>query len=471
MPKTPAEKLAQLACEGSCASQHWPELDDFGHKPPRGRWKHPAIGSANHTRKVGGRRRKGSSSEYVAKWSEGIQLEAEYNSSLSLRDACVVFFADEFSSYRSQFISRAGAAVLLLSFDEYKLASVRATTVRPETRADASLLASCARRPLGIGIPFSRNNIWHQSFHAIPAWEALRGTVARARAQGVAPTFVPLVLPKAGLGRYHSQRPADWFAWELTLRPLSPLSAAELAAQTAALLAAPCVCFDRVEAAGGTEPFNALAPASAPRVRAFTQASAVAAARVAATIGWRAHLDLDAFGRTATRAATRLILAARGGATGPRVELGRTIYPGRYLANAAAVEEALEPLRVKGGGGLHTLRLEELSLAQQMLHVSSAGGLIAVHGQAVAWLIFLPHGAQHTALVEVMPRGASAPIYQAQARALGVRYEKVRATIAADCPFAGKGKGMRGRGWLDCNLTVPPEGLFAAARRAAEWVG
>lgn len=239
-----------VGCEGSCASQHWPDLDDFGHKPPRGRWKHPATGSGNHTRK-GRHRRKGtgsSSGEYVAKWTEGLQLEAEYNSSLSLRDACAVFFADEFSSYRSQFISRAGAAALLLSFDEYKISSVRATTVRPERADDAPLLSTCERRPLGIGIPFSRNNIWHQAFHAIPAWEALRGEVARARAQGVAPTFVPLVLPKAGLGRYHSQHPASWFAWEFTLRPLSPLSASEIAAQTAALLAAPCVCFDRVEA-------------------------------------------------------------------------------------------------------------------------------------------------------------------------------------------------------------------------------
>ena len=45
--------------------------------------------------------------------------------------------------------------------------------------------------------------------------------------------------------------------------------------------------------------------------------------------------------------------------------------------------------------------------------------------QSIAWLIFLPHGAQRTALVEILPRGASVPIYQQQARALGVRYEKV----------------------------------------------
>ena len=75
---------------------------------------------------------------------------------------------------------------------------------------------------------------------------------------------------------------------------------------------------------------------------------------------------------------------------------------------------------------------------------------------------------QRTALIEIMPRGASAPIYQAQARALGVRYEKVRAAIADGCPFAGK--ALRGRGWLDCNLTVPADGLAAAATRASEWL-
>ena len=74
---------------------------------------------------------------------------------------------------------------------------------------------------------------------------------------------------------------------------------------------------------------------------------------------------------------------------------------------------------------------------------------------------------QHTALVEIMPRGASAPIYQAQARALGVRYEKVRAAIAADCPY---GRSLRGRGWLDCNLTVPADGLFGAVSRASQWL-
>ena len=37
-------------------------------------------------------------------------------------------------------------------------------------------------------------------------------------------------------------------AWEFSVRPFSPLPAATLARQTAALLAAPCVCFDRVEA-------------------------------------------------------------------------------------------------------------------------------------------------------------------------------------------------------------------------------
>ena len=52
-------------------------------------------------------------------------------------------------------------------------------------------------------------------------------------------------------------------------------------------------------------------------------------------------------------------------------------------------------------------------------------------------------------------------------RAPQVRYEKVRAAIADGCPFAGN---MRGRGWLDCNLTVPPAALVAAANRAAQWV-
>ena len=49
----------------------------------------------------------------------------------------------------------------------------------------------------------------------MPAWEALHAAVASHAAAAhrldyESPTYIPLVLPRAGLGRFHSDDPATW---------------------------------------------------------------------------------------------------------------------------------------------------------------------------------------------------------------------------------------------------------------------
>jgi hypothetical protein len=56
--------------------------------------------------------------------------------------------------------------------------------------------------------------------------------------------------------------------------------------------------------------------------------------------------------------------------------------------------------------------LESYSLSAQMRLIQSCAALIAVHGQAMAWVFFLPSQSQRTSAVEIFPAGfgAHAPL-------------------------------------------------------------
>ena len=74
-------------------------------------------------------------------------------------------------------------------------------------------------------------------------------------------------------------------------------------------------------------------------------------------------------------------------------------------------------------------------------------GLIAVHGQAMAWVLFLPSDQQRCAAVEIFPQGLSRPIYRDLSATLGVHYESL--TARASCALA-EDTATR----LQCNVTV-----------------
>ena len=101
----------QASCQGACVAHGWSSLQDFSHKAPRWLARRQQRLAANRTATRRGRRSKsgasgggagssgggggGGGGGFTATWTEGLQLQAEYNASLSLRDACAFFFADD----------------------------------------------------------------------------------------------------------------------------------------------------------------------------------------------------------------------------------------------------------------------------------------------------------------------------------------------------------------------------------------
>ena len=125
--------------------------------------------------------------------------------------------------------------------------------------------------------------------------------------------------------------------------------------------------------------------------------------------------------------------------------------------NEAALLDALRAAGLRDDA-LRPTTLESLPLAAQAREVAAAGGLVAVHGQAMAWVLFLPWAERRTAAVELMPRGGGSKIYEELSAALGVRYERVAASLDGKCSREQ---------WLKCNVTAPIPGVVAAVRSAA----
>ena len=71
--------------------------------------------------------------------------------------------------------------------------------------------------------------------------------------------------------------------------------------------------------------------------------------------------------------------------------------------------------------------LEALPLAEQMVLVASVSAIASVHGQAMAWALFLPAEARPCRAVEIMPRGLANNCYRDLCRVLGVGYSRVAA--------------------------------------------
>jgi len=401
----------------------------------------------------------------------------EYMVTFSLRSACVIPYDDRSSRFRSAIVSlRDDVEAVVHGFSEYVNGYQRITAVRPPSDGDKALLGGspptrCLNRPLGIAVPFSCNNIYHQAFHAVPAFERW---AAIASAAGSAVDFVPLIYPTAAVGKKMSIEPRKWHAWEWSIRPFTRESSATIANRTHQLVNAPCVCYDVLH--GNADAFNPIAVRSAGRLRAFRSAALVNlhAAAYPFPASVRAADSLDG----STARAQMLLWVVR------RHKL-------RNIDNEAALAKRLEGDPVLSQR-VHRLVLDELPLGTQMRLVISAwctrargssspsackcsprrphtpqvhacSGLIAVHGQAMAWVMFLASDAHRTAAVEIFPQGLVNSIYEMASQALGVRYESLRAPASPGC-----GGGAR-ESRLNCNVTVDVGTGLEGGRRAAEY--
>lgn len=265
--------------------------------------------------------------------------------SLSLRNACVVYFDDRNTRYRSKYLSNEGVDAMVHGFSEYQMNYIRLTTVVPTAgpRTNSYPISRCRRGGHAVGVPYSCNNVFHQLFHAVPAFERFAPIVEDARRSGDKIEFLPVVYPSTAIGRRMTDDPRKWHAWEFSLRALSALSSAEIAQQTARVIDAPCTCYETVEI--NVPAFNPLAPSSARRLRAFRDAAMrnVFALRAQPKLP-RRHAALAAAaaleGGGASRAAAGASAAA---ASGPPTRAERDVlwitrvHAKRNVVNEAAV--------------------------------------------------------------------------------------------------------------------------------------
>lgn len=196
----------------------------------------------------------------------------EFFIDFNLKNACLTIFDDRYTRFRPWFTSlEENIDAVVHGFTEYTQGYQRLTGVRaasPESRA--KLVNTCERRDTAIGVPFSCNNIYHQAFHAVPAWEHWRPAArdATLRAGEAEVDFVPLIYPSAAVGKKMSIEPRKWHAWEFSIRPFTTQPYQALAARTKQLLdPGRCVCYDRIYA--NAPAFNPIARRSALRMRQF----------------------------------------------------------------------------------------------------------------------------------------------------------------------------------------------------------
>ena len=105
----------------------------------------------------------------------------------TLRNTCVTFHNWRGTLHRAQFVSLNNVSAVIHSFSEYTFAFGRLAFVRPAEPQDAPALAQCEQRDVGLALTVTSNNLYHQFFHAVPAFLSLLQHVA----PGV--VFIPLV--------------------------------------------------------------------------------------------------------------------------------------------------------------------------------------------------------------------------------------------------------------------------------------
>jgi hypothetical protein len=352
-----------------------------------------------------------------------------------------------------QLISRQGVAAFIHGFSEFNFRFSKLAFVRPMQEAEREVLrSSCESRPLGLILFFQSNNIFHQMYHAAPAWEALREYASTSASQQP-PTLIPLAGYLAGPWVH----PPTWrsHAWEFTVRALTNLGADAIAEDLRRLLTAPCTCFQRVH--GSTGAFTPFIEhkAMVTLAREWSRASVRNAAFAAAQL----RLSLHRKALAGTIRADQDILYVMRGAHGES----------RVVTNEAQLLRAFGVVpRVRA------VAMGQLPLVEQMLLASASSVLVGVHGQALSHMAFLPSD-RPTALVELLPQpnrqyNEFKNIFRDWCRAQGVRHWSMGAALDRSGGLCQpEGRRQRGGGPLRCNVTVEVPLVLELVQEAAEF--
>lgn len=347
---------------------------------------------------------------------------------------------------------------MIYGYSEHRYGFHRLGSVRPvELEEEPMLGKQCTSHRLGLGAYFSSNNMFHQWFHAVPAFESLR-TLAAENEDAV---FVPLVGGTAANWTLSSARtPFEAHAWEFTLRALTAASSSEIGRNLRNLVGTascspkpvarlPCACFDRLEGSvGGFSPYSWGARS---RYVEFKRAALAKAHQ------WR-HVW--------THRPRHLPVSGNGHAAIHR-RVAPLLYIVRTAKRSAANEHEVREMLRASVPRLRFEVLETYPLAAQMWMIAQSAGLVGVHGQAFAWLPFLPFERQRTAAVEIMPYSPGilnkdfSFMYSRLGGILGINYTKVNARVVDGCDVR--------KHVLKCNVTIDAPQLLAAVLTADAW--
>lgn len=265
----------------------------------------------------------------------------------NLRNVCVSFYTRRNTTYLAQWVSRRGDAVIISGFSEYLNSFRRLSWVRPELPSDQ--LENCPYAELGVAMHFSSNNIYHAFFHAVPAWRALQHIKS--------PVMIPLVDAHAGnwVGAFNKWRA---HAWEFAVRGLTREPSIAISNRLRILLTGRCACFGNV--VGNTEAFEPRAVASLPTLRNFCHTVLVNSAQFVSSAGlWTEKFH------------PRVLYVSRQGR--------------RSFVNEELVLKTLQRQYL-----LRRVYFELLSVSDQIHLLSRAELLVTMHGQALAYMPFLP---------------------------------------------------------------------------------
>lgn len=346
----------------------------------------------------------------------------------------------------AELISRDGNCGDVYGYTEYRLNYARISSLRPPNVGEN--LRSCQKRGMGLGIRFSSNNFFHQTFYAAAAYQALFRTARMHDA-----VFVPL-----GAG-YPVSVPTR--LWEYTLRSLSNASATQIRQETQALFEEPCTCFDQFLAS--THGVDLAHQVSRSSFWAFRRSSLMNAAAVNGVAM-----------PTISRSAQEMLFVMR-----------HTTR--RIITN----EQELKVRVLEAQPRVRMVAFEEMPVSEQMALVSRSSALIGVHGQALAgYVLFLPTDQQKTACLEIRPQQDPLSwnwigIVKGLARSFGVKYFALDAPHAPGCNIdklrhancttdvcrRAVSKGLHNpskNSVLNCNVTVDHRKLLSLINQAAD---
>ena len=359
----------------------------------------------------------------------------QLTSTFSLSNTCVVFVKEGYRRCMPKFISRDGVAALVHAFSEFTFGFNRLTGVWPALPEDSGNLSQCEEREHAIGMFFS-NNFGHQVFHAVSAWGALHGRYQAAAARGSV-AFLPLLGWKSGTTISRG--------WEFTLRAFVADSAQKILSDTSRLVHT-CSCFRQIDVDVGGMPPGTMGPVARKMAGQW-------------------------------RASTMRNVAVLRGLTTPSPPIQRRLlYLQRRGATRVVVNESslLDALDRSAPNTVTPVVMESLPLADQMWIVGSSSGLIGLHGQGLAMLVFLPWEQQRCAVIEIQPRPRRTidshwtRIYSDYVRPRGIRHEII-VSRTIFCPAGIKSKAGRVDP-LKCNVTVETPTLLNTVAQTMTWV-